>query len=336
MRNEFAPFILLFVGSTLFAADPTPQPLTVCCNEQLDYAPEILKEFTQQTGIEVRLLQESPTEKKIGLIDQFLADMPPADCDVIWDHDMLGMMELAEKGVLLPYRSPNLDRINDQYRDAHGKWIGFSGRMRIWLVNETKMPARHDAILSRFLGNDLTKFATATPLHGSPLTHMSILWQHNGDAVVKEWHQTLRKKGMKTAADENAVRNLITSGECDFGWTDSDQYFRAKADGFPVDMIPVRVESETICLPNTVAILKGTKHLAAAQKLVDYLTSEQTEMKLAASISHLIPLGDVDEQKLPEEVRKLRGWSAEAMDIRRCHDAREFCLDWLELLPPAR
>lgn len=113
------------------------------------------------------------------------------------------------------------------------------------------------------------------------------------------------------------------------GFTDTDDYFVAKDAGKPVAMLPVRVNGHTICIPNSVAILKSTLKPAAAQRLVDWLLSPETELRLARSAARQIPLGSVAAAQVPEDVRPLVPLAAEGADLRPLHAARRACLAWL-------
>ena len=106
---------------------------------------------------------------------------------------------------------------------------------------------------------------------------------------------------------------------------------QAKDEGKPVAMLPVRLEDgATICMPNTVAVIHGTRRVEHAQKLADYLLSEECELALAGSKARQVPLGPVDESKLSDEVRLLRSWVADGVPLAGLGAARAACLGWLK------
>ena len=97
-----------------------------------------------------------------------------------------------------------------------------------------------------------------------------------------------------------------------------------------LEMVPVRVEGgATISIPNSVAIIRGTNKLESAQRLVDFLLSEEIELELSRSTARQIPLGPVDESELSAEVRQLKEWAREGYDFNALAGARKACLDWL-------
>ena len=64
--------------------------------------------------------------------------------------------------------------------------------------------------------------------------------------------------------------------------------------------------------------------------LIDFLASAETELALARSKSRQVPLGPVDETQLSDEVRRLKEWAAEGVDLRPLLPARRECLVWLK------
>ena len=123
----------------------------------------------------------------------------------------------------------------------------------------------------------------------------------------------------------------MASGRCDFGWTDTDDFFLALDEEKPVDMVPVLMTCErAICIPNSVSIIRGTRRFGAAKKLVDFLLSADVEAQLAHSPSRQIPLGPIDPESLPDEVRELSSWTARTVDLRSLVDSHSDCLEWLQ------
>ena len=86
----------------------------------------------------------------------------------------------------------------------------------------------------------------------------------------------------------------------------------------------------TIIIPNTVGLIRGCQHKAEARQLADFLLSAQTELALARSKSRQIPLGPVDPQQVPAEVRELAQSVPQGYDLRTLETARRECIEWLK------
>ncbi|MBM81606.1 MAG: ABC transporter substrate-binding protein [Planctomycetaceae bacterium] len=304
--------------------------LVVYCAHDSVFSERVLRKFEQDTGIKLKIRFDTEATKSLGLVNQLVREKDHPRCDVFWNNQVLGTMQIQEQGILLPYQGSGFDRIPDGLKDPDGHWVGFGARLRVYIVNTDKMEATEAAVAEAEKGN-LSRMAIAKPLYGTTLSHFSLMWQQRGEAGMKKWHADLRKRDVQVVNGNATVKNLVADGVCDWGWTDTDDYFVAADDNKPVTMLPIRVaDGKTICMPNSVAIIRGTPRLTKAQRLVDFLLSEENEIELAKSKARQIPLGPVDETQLSEDVRKLKTWAADAYDITGLSAARMECLNWLK------
>jgi iron(III) transport system substrate-binding protein len=335
-RPSSAPLLVLSTAILLLAVWTLIQTggqtdesrLVVYCAHDAVYAEEILRRFEQRTGIRVDVRFDTEATKSLGLVQQILQEADRPQCDVFWNNELLGTLELKEQGLLESYRGTAWERLPQQYRDADGYWVGFGIRLRVYIVNPEKMPATEEA-LDAALRGDLSQAAIARPMFGTTLTQYSLMWRELGPDVVQGWHADLHRRGIKEVAGNAMVKNVVAAGTCAFGFTDTDDVFVAKDDGSRVAMLPIRVAGKTICIPNTAAIIRGTRHRAAAEKLIDFLASGETELALAKSKSRQVPAGPVDVDQLPEDVRPLYDWAHDGADLSDLLPARRACLAWL-------
>lgn len=309
---------------------PDADRLVVYCAHDSVYSEEVLRNFERETGIPLDIRFDTEATKSLSLVSLLIAERENPRCDVFWNNEVLGTMKLKEQNVLEPYAGPGYARIPEQYRDPDGFWAGFGARLRVYIVNTDQLAATDEAIDAALAG-EVSRFAVAQPLYGTTLTHYSVLWQQWGDEKLKQWHRDARERGIVEVKGNAVVKNLVAAGKCDLGWTDTDDYFLAVDDTEPVAMRPIRTPNgETICIPNSVAIVKNCRHRKLAEKLVDYLLSADVELQLANSRSRQVPLGEVDESKLPQQVRQLRPFVAEGVDLTGIADAHRECLEWLQ------
>lgn len=313
----------------LFPASETPDDaLVVYCAHDSVYSEEILSRFEEQTGIQVVRQFDTEATKSLSLVNRLLAEKEHPQCDVFWNNEVLGTVRLAEAGVLEPYRGIGYERIPERYRDPDGLWTGFAARLRVWILNTDRTDS--ESVATKLDAEDLSFVAVAKPLYGTTRVHYAVLWKEQGGEKVKAWHKDTRRRGLLEVNGNSTVKNLVADGKIDCGWTDTDDFFLAVDDGKPVEAVPVRTKSgHTICIPNSVAIVKGTKHRKAAERLVEFLLSQETELAMARSSSRQIPLGPVEKQDLPKEVQQLAKWAADGYDLNQLADSYPACLDWL-------
>lgn len=333
-------------------ANPVGQTLVVYCAHDRAYSESILNAFTAQTGIAVKAKYDSELTKSLALVELIRQEKDAPQCDVFWNNELLGTLDLMDDGLLEedPREFKNTDAM---WRDHKGRWVGFAGRFRVWIVNTDRMKADGQAIDTAFAGKDLSRLTVANPLFGTTRTHYTLLWAQLGGGNVKTWDADAKSRGLVTARSNGQTKSLVAEGRCDFGWTDTDDYFEAKDDNKPVAMMPVRLrelaqirdgdlkvtnaisasEGKLICIPNTAAVIRGTNNREAARKLVDYLASPETQLALANGPARQVPLSSLTEEqeaKLSKDVRAMRPWVKDAMSPVIADDARRECLAWLK------
>jgi iron(III) transport system substrate-binding protein len=351
--------LLLAAGLVAFALrprlfSPGGPVINAYCAHDAIYADAIFQEFTRQTGIPVDVTYDTEATKSLSLVNKLKIEREHPHCDVFWNNEQLGMMDLAREGILEPYKGSGYERIPALYKDPDGRWSGFAARMRVWIVNTKEMPPVPEKIEALF-NEHPDHCAIANPLYGTTLTQFSILWQLWGPARLKAWRADLRKRGLREMAGNAPVKDAVAEGVCEVGWTDTDDFFEALDEKKPVAMLPLFVSDSmlssdisgsgkpggdsktadknkkyTVIIPNTVALIRGGQHQFEAQALVDFLLSAQTEQTLARSRSRQIPLGPVDQDQLPSEVRDLAKWVPQGYDLRSLETARRECIEWLK------
>src|SRR3954470_21462166 len=78
--------------------------VVVYCAHDAVFADGILRDFERQTGIAVDVVYDTEATKSLGLINRLLIERSSPRCDVLWNNELLGTMQLAHEGVLEPYR----------------------------------------------------------------------------------------------------------------------------------------------------------------------------------------------------------------------------------------
>ena len=323
-------FLLLILGLGLLVAiwqATSRGKLTVYCAHDAVFAEAILRDFERKTGIAVAVKYDTEATKSLGLAELIIREGERPGGDVFWNNELLGTLDLAERGLLQSHPGEGWKRIPERFRDPQGRWAGFAARLRVIIRNTNAAPEP----LTLPEAGDLSRWSMAKPLYGTTLTHYTVLWTRWGSERTQRWHGDTRSRGLREVNGNGPVKDVVAAGTCMAGWTDTDDYFAALDAKAPVAAEPFQMEDgTTICIPNTVAIRRNARHTSQARRLVDYLLSERVELALARSKSRQIPLGPVDAAQLPEEVRALLPAAARGVSLREMLAARNSCLEWLK------
>lgn len=303
--------------------------LVVACAHDAEFATLVFDAFTQATGIPVTPLYDTEATKSLALVERIQRENGKPTADVLWNNELLGMLELERRGLLAPHAGEGWKRMPAAFREPNGLWTGLAARMRGMIVN-TSLVSAAEAAKDPLPAGDLSMFTMAKPQFGTTLTHAAALWQEMGADAFKAWWADAQQRGMKVVPGNGMTRNLVADGVCRAGFTDTDDYVGAREAGKPVAFVPARLPSgKTIAIPNAVALLRGAKHEREAKAFIDFLLSAETELLLANSPARQIPLGPVDAAKLPPEVSAWAEAAKNSIDLRELLDERNACLEWI-------
>ena len=270
--------------------------LVLYCSLDQEFAEPVIARYEKETGARVHVEFDVEANKTVGLVRRIREEGSHPRCDVFWSNEVGHTVQLGQDGFLAPYDSPSARDIPANFRDAEHRWTGFAARARIFIVNTTlcdpkSLHSMWDLVDPKWNG----KVSMAKPVAGTTLTHMATLYATLGEAKAGEYLQkisTLAKSGGVNIANGNStVARLVRDGKMAFGWTDSDDYAVALESGAPVAAVyPDAGGCGTLLLPNTIALVKGAPHAAAARKFIDWALSKDTEKELAFSRSAQIPV----------------------------------------------
>jgi iron(III) transport system substrate-binding protein len=88
------------------------------------FSEPVLKDFEQQTGIQVRPVYDVEATKSTGLVNRLIAENTSLRADVFWNSEVGRTLVLKDKAVLSPYSSPTAKDIPEQFKDTDGYWTG--------------------------------------------------------------------------------------------------------------------------------------------------------------------------------------------------------------------
>lgn len=263
-RPNLLALLLALAGAWAGCTAKNENTVVVYAAQDQVYAEPIFADFTRQTGIRVLPVFDSEAVKTVGLANRLLAEQPNPRCDVFWGNEELRARQLATRGV---------------FRQTNGL-ATFGYRTRRIVVNTNRLALAQAPRSLTELTNAVWrgKVALAYPLFGTTATHFMALRQQWGAEKWQAWCQALQANQPFLVDGNSVVVKLVARGEAIVGLTDSDDIAAAQHEGLPVCALPT--DPETLAIPNTLGVVRGAPHPTAADRLCEFLRTDQVLARL--------------------------------------------------------
>ncbi len=280
----------------------------------------VIEAFEKKTGIKVKGVGDNEAVKATGLAQRIRAEKDAPRADVFWNSEVLQTIALAREGLLAPHTSETADARPERFNDPDDLWHGFAQRARVFVynpenppmvtINEETRPVRHVRDTFHPVFQDM--FVLARPEFGTTRDQIAAMQTLMGPGALQLWVFQMRKQDLRLVDGNAAVVRAVAMGEAKGGFTDTDDYWAAKREGWPIEMVYVRFDELNVAgldvvtphgpllIPNTAARIKGGPNPENAALLMDFLLSAEVEEMLAKSDSKNIPVRPEVAEKFPE------------------------------------
>jgi iron(III) transport system substrate-binding protein len=278
-----------------------------------EFVSPILDAFERNnSGTEIARQFDVEASKTLGLVTRIEREKERPRCDVFWNNEIIHTIRLQKQGLLASRRWKVPDTWPKGFKAKDGTWIAFAARARVLLVNKDKLPDPANwpkSVLELAEKKWHHRCGLAFPIYGTTATHMAVMASHSdqikADANADRDHfQSDRSLDWTRWSDSwithavvlagnKQVALSVSSGELDWGLTDTDDALIEKEAGYPVEIVYPDQEKDgfgTLFIPNTISVLAKAPNPTAAALLADYLVSEKTESRLAMGNSGQFPV----------------------------------------------
>ncbi|HUG32792.1 MAG TPA: extracellular solute-binding protein [Acidimicrobiia bacterium] len=149
-----------------------------------NFVEPVIEAFTAKTGIEVDVRYAGTGE----LATTILAEGEDTPADVFWAQDPAFIGGIAKEGLLTELPDDITSVVQDRFRDAENRWVGITGRSRVFVYN-TDLVAEHDLPETVW---DLVepewngRFGVA-PTNGSFVAFVTGMLLAEGEDRTREW-----------------------------------------------------------------------------------------------------------------------------------------------------
>jgi iron(III) transport system substrate-binding protein len=278
------------------AASGSSQSITLYNGQHVQTAESIISGFERATGITVNVRNDDEDV----LADQIVAEGASSPADVIWTENSPALEFLQGKGLLAKVDPATLARIPARYNSPQGDWVGVSARVSVLVYNPRLIPRSQlptsvlELASPRFRG----KLAIAPSETDFQPIVTSVLRRY-GRAEALRWLAGIKANAAgHVYPDNETIAANVNRGVAAFGVVNQYYWYRMRAE-IGASNIHSQIATFAPGDPGYVidvsgaAVLKSSRHQAAAQKFLAYLVSRAGQEVIAnpaKSISFEYPL----------------------------------------------
>ena len=201
-----------------------PADLTVYSGRTENLIGPIIDRFEAETGTAVDVRYGDSAD--LALLIEQEGDRSPADVFISQSPGAIGY--LTDRGLLSKVDAETLDVVDKDLRNADGRWVGFSGRVRALVYNTDQVDPKtlpksvFDLTAPEYAG----KVAVA-PTNGSFQDFVTAMRLQEGDAVAEGWLKGMADNGSPNYADNTSIVQAVARGEVPMGLV--NHYYNERA-----------------------------------------------------------------------------------------------------------
>ena len=271
-----------------------PETLTLYNAQHEQTTSALIAGFTKATGIKVRV--DNDNEDDLTARIELEGSRSPAD--LFYTENSNWLQQLDNSGLLAPVDASTLANVPRSDSASNGAWVGVSARISVLVYNPSKVSASQ--LPTSVLGLADPQWKGKIEIAPSETDFwpiVSSIARDRGRPAALAW-----LKGLKSNAgsggevpDNETIVSDVSQGTTDLAVINHYYFYRLQAEqgkGSVNAKIAYFAPHDPGYLEDIsgAAILKSSQHKAAAQKFLNYLTSDAGQRVLAAGDSFEYPI----------------------------------------------
>jgi iron(III) transport system substrate-binding protein len=270
------------------AASKDQETITLYNGQHEQTADGLVTAFEQKTGIKVNI-QNDDEDTLANLVAVQGAHSP---ADVIYTENSPALQFLQDKGLLSKVDSGTLSQVPAQDSSAQGDWIGVSARVSVMiynpaLISKSQLPTSILQLANPEYKGKLAFAAGETDFQ--PIV-TAVIKQY-GQARALQWLQGVKANAASHIVPDNeTITDEVNRGVVAFGVINQYYWYRLRAEigasGMHSQITYFAPHDPGYVLDvSTAAVIKSSKHQAAAQEFLAFLVSKHGQEIIARATS---------------------------------------------------
>jgi iron(III) transport system substrate-binding protein len=288
-------------------SDPSSQSITLFSGQHEQTVDGLVTAFEKQTGITVNVRSDDEDT----LADQIALLGSHSPADVFYTENSPPLEFLQEKGLLSPVTPATLAKTTARYNSPQGDWLGVSARVSVLIYNPSLIAQSQLPTSVLQLANPKYKGKLAfAPAETDFQPIVTSVLKTYGKAATLTWLDGIKSNAASHIVPDNeTIADEVNRGQVAFGVINQYYWYRLEAEvrasGMHSQITHFAPHDAGYVIDvSGAAVLKSSKHQAAAQKFVAFLASTQGQEIIARASgneqSYEYPLGDGVTTSAPE------------------------------------
>ncbi len=279
-------------GTSAAADHAADEELVIYCPHPLEFINPIVSEFEGRTGIRV-YVQTGGTGELLKMAEE--GNGPP--CDIFWGGSL--STTIPKKELFEPYISCNEDMVRDEFKNREGNMSRFTDIPSVIMVNtnligDVEVEGYEDLLKPELKG----RIAMCDPAtSSSAYEHLINMLYAMGDGEPEQgWNYVedfCRNLDGILLGGSGEVYQGVAQGKYAVGLTFEEAAAHYVADKGPVKL--VYMKEGVISTPDSVCIVKGSRHVEEARDFVDFVTGRDAQTVISMRLDRRSVRKDVEE-----------------------------------------
>lgn len=290
------------------------ETLTVYSGRSEELVGPIINQFSDATGIEVKVRYGSTSEMAATILEE--GDNSPADVFFAQDPGGLG----AVTHLFTPLPDSILSQVDSKFRSPDDKWVGISGRARVIIYNTDKLSESDlpddiwDFIDPRWKGR--IGWAPTNGSFQAMVTAMRVIW---GDEKTIQWIEGILANEPQVYPKNTPIVDAAGRGEIEVGFPNHYYLFRFLAEqgeSFAARNYYLRGGGPgAVILVAGAGILETSDNKELAERFLDFLLSQVAQQYFATQTFEYPVIEGIKTDRLLKPVSEINSPRIDMADL---------------------
>ena len=255
--------------------------ITVYSGRSEEFIAPFFAQWEAQSGIKLNVRYGDSAE----LAAQILEEGANSPADLFLSQDAGSLGAVAEAGLFTQLSAEIASAIPATYVAANRNWVGVTGRARVFAYAPDRVKVLPQSVTDLTNTQYKNQIGIA-PTNASFQAFLTALIENKGADFAKNWLKALQANGVKIYAKNSAIVEAIDKGEISIGLV-NHYYIWEVSEGLGRAINVKNGFFATGDLGNLInvsgaGVLASSKKYAAAEDLINFLTSAPTQAKFVA------------------------------------------------------